>query len=407
MKTPVWLTEFHRQWRKNRGARWQVYARAFDRNWEDLLESSGLKGADQYLAAEKEAGMLEQQGRIKLQRKHKSKHAQIKKVILPLESETWLTSLFEQPTREEFRAQMMNVILEWKSSGHPRLPESWDRLCGSLEEALEADRGLRPFSRKSPDALRLLLSLLHGLTASDWSDGVLLRDVSKRIGSEAKDLEKHHRSLNAALTKLFSEPATLESLGIICSNSQVHIQGPLTLHFADKASYHSDSLRGATTLSYTDLLNATVAVTSASRLLSIENSKSTFVNFCAANLDGGTLLLATSHPNSATLRLLELLPADLPHYHFGDTDASGYAILQSLRQRSRRPVQAFHMDWRDDPQSRKLSEHDLRLLPSLLQSSLLTDCRPDLVQMQLAGRKGNFEQEGRTADLCSGWPFLR
>jgi hypothetical protein len=196
----------------------------------------------------------------------------------------------------------------------------------------------------------------------------------------------------------------LEALGILGSQSRVLLQGRLCLHFADGTTQVFEHLQGEYTLSIADLARAERASTSALRILSIENARTTFRQAAAINT-GDTLIVATSYPNAATRRLLELLPPELPHYHFGDTDVSGYAILRALREIGLRPVLPFLMAWRDKDNSPPLTEHDRRLLPALLASPLMDDCSESLQAMTRAGRKGHFEQETNGAPTRKEWPW--
>lgn len=404
MKPPAWLRELHRQWQAARGARAQQARRTFTRGWEDLLDDADVMSADERLVAEREAATLEQEGKVKLLL-HRYRKYRIEKIALPLESEAWLAGLFGDQTGGEKLVQCVATLEHWSAQAHPRYPESWRDLCRRISEALKTGRSLRPFSWRRPNVFAEVLESLFALTSKDWPPGTHVRTASEELGWGSKALEEHRAAMEAGLAALFGEASPLESLGLICTRSHVRVQGPLTLHFEDGTAHTISDLQGETTLTHADVQRATHATTTALRLLSIENSKSTFADACTVNRSGDTLLLATSYPNAATLRLLDLLPAELPHFHFGDTDASGYAILRSLRQQGRRPVQSFLMTWEDEVTSRPLSEHDLRVLPALLESEDLADCREHLERMQSAGRKGRFEQEHYGMPKLPTWPF--
>ena len=102
--------------------------------------------------------------------------------------------------------------------------------------------------------------------------------------------------------------------------------------------------------------------------------------------------------------LLAALPANLPHYHFGDTDPSGWHILLKLREASPRPVLPLHMRWRAAPAPSLLTAHDLALLPRLIEHPLLQDCRAELEMMLKQGDRGDFEQESLGMPR-ENWPF--
>lgn len=404
MNPAPWLVEFHRQWHKSRGHRIQPASRAFSLAWKDLLEAAGLFSAAEQKHAEAEALALEKQGHLTLKR-HRYRQYIIESVSLPPGAEPWLIALFGASSAGDLRAQSLAIIQDSQSTGHPRWPESWRLLCDVLTAAFETEKNLRPFFWKDPAELENLLRVLHGLTGREWPPHTLIRDASVALGCESKFLEQKQAVLESALSILFQETSTLEALGILGSQSRATVHGLLTLHFEDGSTQDYHNLRGDFTIALTDLERATRATTSAKQILSIENFKTTFRQAASANTQGDTLLLATSYPNKATIRLLNLLPAAIPHHHFGDADASGYAILRSLREISPRPVQAFLMAWRDSHESPPLTEHDLRILPALISSPLMTDCQHSLIAMANAGRKGLFEQESLGAPSLSGWRF--
>ncbi len=396
--------EFHREWHKARGTRLQSASRAFSRGWEDLLDAANLRTAADRSHALREAEAHEKQGHLRL-RRHRYRRHLVEAIDLPPASEPWLIGLFEGTSAHDLRCEALSFVTKVEAEGHPRWPESWQTLCRRIHEAFAEGRNLAPFFWRNPTELRRLLATLRALTVREWPVGTLMRDASTALGLASKELEKRQRALESALSLLFAEDCTLESLGLAGSQSRVTVHGRLSLHFADGSGQHFENLRGEFSISLPDLQRAVVARTSADRILTIENVKTTFRQTAAANLPGDTLLVATSYPNAATRRLLELLPADLPHHHFGDTDASGYAILRSLRGIGRRQVARFQMDWRDEENSAPLSEHDKRLLPSLQHSPELADCRPSLHAMEAAGRKGRFEQEALGPPTLPRWPF--
>jgi len=138
--------------------------------------------------------------------------------------------------------------------------------------------------------------------------------------------------------------------------------------------------------------------------LSVENSKSPFRHLAAQNGARDVLIVATSFPTRAVRLLLNKLPPELPHSHFGDTDPAGYFILLKLRECSPRPVAAWHMDWCGKTGSPPLSPYDRRVLDQLLPSPLMADIRDDLRRMLADGQKGDFEQETRVVSLSPCGP---
>ena len=86
-------------------------------------------------------------------------------------------------------------------------------------------------------------------------------------------------------------------------------------------------LRGIIGLDEADLARAIRITTTAERLLTIENRKTTFRQIAERNANGASLVIATSYPTPGIKLLLSKLPADLPHWHFGDTDPYGFDIF--------------------------------------------------------------------------------
>ena len=133
--------------------------------------------------------------------------------------------------------------------------------------------------------------------------------------------------------------------------------------------------------------------------------------FELATSNPGILIIQTSFPGSAALRLLKLLPADLPFYHFGDSDPVGSDILRDLREKTGRPIRPLLMCHRQLPHTKRqpLGEHDIQTLERLLKLDLIEDLHPHLTEMLEAGEKGSFEQE--SIPVTEVWealaPFIR
>lgn len=404
MKPSPWLAELYRQWRKARGGKLTPATRPFSRDWNRLLDAAGLHSAAERNHAQAEAESYQD---YLVLVPHKYRGYLVEKILLPVTSEPWLLSHFAESSAQDLFQESLAIVRAARGEIHPRWPESWEGLCDRILLALTSGKKLPPFSWKSPPELAQLLQILYDLTAKKWRTETLIREASTSLGLTSKFLEEKERILESGLGIFFEEETTLESLGLSSGLSRAIVHGRLSLYFPDGSVQDFAHLRGDFLLSLADLQRAVRATTGAKQILSIENTKTTFRQAAAANVHGDTLLLATSFPNRATKRLLEILPADLPHHHYGDTDVSGYAILRSLREIRIRPVQPFQMDWRDLDSSAPLSERDRRLLPALKESPLMKDCRPMLLQMELVGRKGNFEQESRGGPALSYWPFWK
>jgi len=163
------------------------------------------------------------------------------------------------------------------------------------------------------------------------------------------------------------------------------------------------SLRGAVTISETDIHAAECISCSAARILTIEN-ETTFLELVKLNR-GDCLLVQTSHPNRALVSLFARLPADIPTFHFGDTDPAGFDILRTLREKTGRLFQPLHMRFRARDDAPALTVEETKALTRLLADPSMTDCYAALHAMRETGNKGDFEQESLGRPTLERWPF--
>lgn len=395
-----WLETLHDQWMTARKRRVEASVRPFRRDWETLLDDAGLKSAEERQAAQREAGRLP----LKLiPFRHKPRF--ISKIEVPLESEAWLHARFGSETGAQAQNAALAVVERFAAKTHPLLPEAWSGLLSRLQAEFAVPRAVEPFRWLETNRVEELLTLLFDLTAREWPEGTLIRDASIQMGRDSKHLETRQSLIERALALLLGRETPLEALGIQTSNSVLHYSGPLVLHFAD----HSKplDLRFESTLSVAELEHATHITTTAERLLTVENRKTTFLQLVRADAARGTLIVATSFPTQAVRLLLRKLPPDLPHHHFGDTDPAGWDILRKLRDVTGRAVQPFHMRWRPKAGAPPLSQRDHLVLARLLAESSMADCHPALEAMLAAGSKGDFEQESLGPPELEEWPFYR
>jgi hypothetical protein len=399
---PPWLAEFHRRWQAARGRRTTASARAFGVGWSDLLEGAGIRTAEDQQTAQREAEALEKEGRLVLKR-HRFRRYLILRVTLPLPSATWLREKFGSVDPVILKNQAFDVILR-AAVAHPRWPVEWKTLCLELYQAFGSDRPARPFSWQRPEQLQLLLQTLRQLTSGDWP-GVPVRSASVSLGLDSKALERHRRSLEAGLSRMFGNATTLESLGLVTSDSMIRIHGPLVLVF-DDGQQVIDALGAPYSLSFADLRRAREVRSTARRLLTVENAKTTFRQLAAADPAGGTLIVASSFPTQALTELLAKLPPELPRFHFGDTDPSGWLILKKIREASPRPVLPFRMKWRPGRTFQPLTPRDDLLLADLLQTPEMADCHGEIAPLVAARERGDFEQESLGPPDLQGWPFF-
>lgn len=385
----TWLTEFHRRWQLSRGTRVTAASRGFSQDWSKLLDAAGVIRAEDIATAVREAEALERSGRLALKR-HRYRHYLIERITLPLDQEPWIITRFDGISGEELQARSLAIIEGFSNRNHPRFPELWKSLCAMLTTAFLAARYPRPFSWKQPAALETILGAVFRLSATDWPPGTLIRSVN--LGHHTKWLERHRRTCESGLSLLLGEETTLRSLGLVDGDASVELSGPVRLHFPDGTHHDFDGLTHPI-LSAADLERCVSISTTAERLLSIENRKTTFRQYAAANTDGRMLLATTSFPTPAFRTFLAKLPPDLPLAHFGDTDPSGWHILLKLREAAARPVAAYRMKWRPAAKPDPLTPRDAKLLEKLLAAPLLADVRDQLELLAATGDKGDFEQE--------------
>jgi hypothetical protein len=401
MKSPAWLVEFHRQWMKARAASVTAATRPFRRPWETLLDQADIRSAEDRESARRELEKCTELRPIPV----KNRPRLLDQIELPLASEPWLHERFATVPSEELQRRSLDLIRQRFAQPHPLFPDLWTALGERIETAFANAKSVGPFAWREPDQLDLLLTLLFDLTIHSWRAGTLIRDASTVLGRDSKCLETNEKPLIRALTLLFIEETPLEALGIQTRHSVLHFSGPLELHFDDGTRYQTDLLRFESSLPVAELERATHLITRAERLLTVENSKTTFLQLARADLPRTTLLVATSFPTQAVRRLIEKLPPDLPHFHFGDTDPSGWDILRRLREIHPRPVLPHQMIWRPKSDAPTLTHRDHQILTRLLADPKMGDCQHTLRAICESGTKGDFEQESLGAPTLKGWPF--
>jgi hypothetical protein len=402
----AWLEEFYRQWTTARGKRIQPSTRTFRREWPKLLDEAGLHSAEDRKAAQREAEREEAKGNLKLHRV-KARRNLILKIELPLQAETWLLGIFNRQLPTESLATSLAEIDIAETWSHPRFPELWKGWCRSLKSSFTAGKIQRPLDWRYPTTVQTLLTLVYRLTSREWHEGALVREISHEIGLHSKGLERCRRTVEACLKQLFGRQMSLSALGIVLSDSRTDLAGVFTLHYANGGQQTFEKLKEVFSLSLGDLERAKYATTTAQRILTVENSKTTLRRLASLNGDGTTLLAACAFPTKALIRLLALLPPNLPILHFGDTDPAGYHILSKLRETSPRPVLSFLMNRRPAKIRCPLTEYDEALLPRLIHDPLLYDVRENLVTTRDTGCKGDFEQETLGLPEIQTWPFYQ
>lgn len=293
-----------------------------------------------------------------------------------------------------------------------RWRQSWQSYCHRLAQAAHSGASVAPFSREDPGLNAELLALAPKLLA--WQaqgEESLLRFASCVLCGNSKRLEqlaaknsegRHRGKLGAILEEVTGGAlACLEDAGILETPRFALVHGPLKL-LLNGQWLNLEALTGPLRLADADLERAKALDTTARRCLTVENETSFHE---LAKLRSGELLVCTSYPGKATMALLHKLPPQLEYWHFGDTDPEGFDILRDLRERTGRPFQSLHMQWRPGAAASPLDAGDRRLLDKLLASPPMAAERAALAQMLAAGTKGRFEQESLGKPPLKIWPF--
>lgn len=302
--------------------------------------------------------------------------------------EEWLFRQLGEPSPTHERTVLAALFDSFLGSN---LPDPW---LANLSHQARTGGSIEPFKRDDLEGNHELLTVLSRLL--EWKGESLLRFASCVICRDSKRLERLQSRLETALRQINGQ--TLEDLGLLEKPRQVLLHGPLRLDGLDLAA-----LRGAVTISETDIHQAQSVTCSAIRILTIEN-ETTFLELVKLNR-ADTLLIQTSHPNRALVCLLARLSADLPSFHFGDTDPAGFDILRSLREKTGRPFQPLHMRFRPLDDSPALTAEETKALTRLLADPSMSDCHAALHVMREVANKGDFEQESLGRPTLGRWPF--
>lgn len=258
----AWIEELYRQWTTARGKRVQPSTRAFRREWPKLLDEAGLHSAEDRKAAQREAETEEAKGNLKLHRM-KARRNLVLKIELPLKAEAWLLGTFNQQLPTERLATSLAEIDIAQSWSHPRFPALWTSWCLSLRAAYTAGKIQRPLDWRSPNTVKTLLTLVYRLTAREWHEGALVREISREIGLHSKGLERLRLTIEACLKQMFGRQMPLSALGITLSDSRSDLAGVFTLHYKNGETQTFDKLKEVFSLSLGDLERATYATTTA------------------------------------------------------------------------------------------------------------------------------------------------
>ncbi|HEY2341635.1 MAG TPA: Wadjet anti-phage system protein JetD domain-containing protein [Chthoniobacteraceae bacterium] len=377
-----------------------IAQRDFSVRYLKLLESAQCLAGDRF---ENAVSDLAQVDGVALELVKNRRSGDVQRVVVPLELEAALFARIgrQSPSAERaawaemFRA-MTNVAIP------PALTSFWKDALIRRSDAIQRGEGWPPFRRKHLRRAHKQLETLARLL--NWKRPVkqmLLRIVSAQVAETSKYLERNRGVLETLLPEVSGgNLKSFADLDITDNPRQVVFHGPLSIMLADVRKDYREFI-GASSISEDDLLRASAIECAAPRCVTVENL-TTFHQLCRLNC--GDLFVFTSYPNRATVELLRRLPADLPRFHFGDTDPWGFDVLRTLRAALRPiPVGALHMTFREAPGAEPLTARDDRTLQRLLSDPLVADVHEELIRMREANNKGAFEQE--TIPVSGEFPY--
>lgn len=405
MKFPSWMLLFHRRWYAARGKGVRSFQRAFRCGWEELLDDAKISSAEDRGQSVREAEDWENKGMLCLHR-HRHRRYLIEAISLPLEAENQWCEMLGVRLGLHVAEDLRPLVERWSRHGHDAFSFEWKALCDCFLLALQEAKSVAGLEWDKPMEVEELFAAMHWLTSRDVTVEIPVRQASVELGHDSKWLENQRTRLERLLALMMSAPSGLEQWGVMPQEYLLEMSGPLRLHFADGSEVDVDPLQAVVAISSADIRRALRISSSAWRVLTVENRKTTFRQLAIANRDRTTLLIASSYPTQALCDLIAKISPSIPWHHFGDTDPAGWHILSTMRRKSGWAVKPFLMRWRDREMSMPLSARDQILLENMLNDPMMEDVHGDLCLMQKSGGKGDYEQESLgPPDLCE-WPFF-
>jgi hypothetical protein len=405
------LQALARLYSESKAGRTGLGERDFLVDFKKLLAAARCEDGDERELALRQ--LREQDGKLLILEGPRRDKDIIHQVRFPVINEACLFAFLNLPSPTERRQRLAQQFAAAAGANVPdQWREGWQNYCADLQQAATQGAAIAPFSRDDHVANTELLELIPKLLAWQSAGGesllrfasCVLTGNSKRLGELAAEDNSGNRrgKIGTILEQVTAgQICKLEDLGILQAPRFALIQGPLRLQFGNE-SLNLGQLRGPFRLSETDILHATQIKCAAQRCLTVENETSFHE---LAKLNSGELLICTSYPGSATLALLQKLPATMEFWHFGDSDPEGFDILRDLRKRGGRRFRSLFMSWRPASSAPALDAGSQRLIERLLASSEMQPEHDLLQQMLKAGNKGGFEQESLGKPTLEKWPF--
>ncbi len=316
-----------------------------------VLRAADSEDGETREQALKDLSEAEASGLLQLER-HRRDPDIILKVRVPLANEAVLFARVSESSPTQRRKTLAD---QFQQAAGFELPEEWragwKAFCERRALAALSGEDITPFDRDDLLANAELLALLPKLFA--WRGESLVRFASCVLCGNSKRLEelagtekegelrgKLHGKLGRLLKDITGgEIQALDDLGIMPNPRFVLLSGPLRLRL-DGEWLDLGKLRGAFRLAQEDIERAEEIMTTARRCLTVEN-ETTFHEL--TKLRSGELLIQTSYPGSATLKLLQRLSAEIEFWHFGDCDKAGFEIHRVLKEQSGRDFKPLHM----------------------------------------------------------------
>lgn len=397
---PRILQAFARVYQKSASGR-RGSARDFTIDHEKFLRLAGADDGDEREIAERELAVAESESRGLFQIDRQPRTGAAIRLRLSKDGgEEWLFQRTGGASPEERRRRLAEYFTRTARCPVPgQWRQPWAEWFSKLAELSLRGESVHPFRRDDPEGNEALTNAIAGVL--NWRGPSLVRYASAAICGNSKQLQILEPRLRVALEAVTGS-SSLEDFGIFRKPRAITFHGPLAI-VIDSTCFDFAPFPAPVTLSEANFTRSPTITTTAPLCLTIEN-EDTFHELAATN--PGVLLILTSYPGSAVLRLVERLPAELPFHHFGDSDPAGSDILRDLRVKTGRNIQPLLVAGAQARHSKRtpLSEHDIRTLKRVLDANLPVSLRPHLEHLLESGEMGDFEQE--TIPVAEVWKSL-
>ncbi|MCP5534436.1 MAG: hypothetical protein H7A48_14795 [Akkermansiaceae bacterium] len=370
-------------------------SRDFTIDYETFLRRAGRADGDEREMAERElaAAASRSEGMLVIDRQPRTGMPTLLR-LSRTGGEEWLFREIGRTSPSECRQQLAAFFSAYQSTDVPeQWRSSWAEWLAQMSDKALSGETIQPFTRGGGDVNHALMHALAGVL--NWRGPSLIRYASTAICGDSKQLQQLESRLRVALQSITGNDS-LEAFGIYRKPRLITFHGPLQLEL-DGGIIEFAPFPAAVTLSELNFVSSSHLATSARLCLTVEN-EDTFHELAATN--PGVLLILTSYPGSGVLRLIGMLPDDLPFHHFGDSDPAGSDILRDLREKTGRTIAPLLIEGAPSPRhaQQPLGDQDIRIIERLLAMPEQADLHPRLSAILDAGSKGSFEQEAVPID---------